>query len=226
MVETVDKAAGMWYTYFVLISAEVRETKIINLYPGGFSSSCYLLLNGPDALLIDCSAPTPAVEAALQEHRATLKAILCTHGHFDHILSADQLRTRFGVPLHLHEADAEMLTDCHKNAYALFFNHQKSWLPADHTFADGDKLTFGSITLTVRHTPGHSKGSCVLLTADIAFTGDTIFAAGYGRTDLYGGNEQALLASLRGLSQLPKEMKIYPGHGPSTTLGMALDRLF
>ena len=199
---------------------------ILDLYPGGFASCCYLLTEGADAVLIDCSAPEAAVAAALQEQHATLRAILCTHGHFDHILTADALRERFAVPLYLHEADAEMLTDSNKNAFTTFFGYSKEWRPAEHIFADGDLLRFGAISLTVRHTPGHSMGSSLLLGNGVAFTGDTIFANGFGRADLYGGSQADLYRSLRALQALPRGTVIYPGHGESTTLGDALDRIF
>lgn len=195
-----------------------------DLSPGGFACACYLVREGTDAVLIDCSATPAAVKEALDQSGARLAAILCTHGHFDHILTADALRDHFGVPLLLHEADAEMPTDNEKNAFSVFFGnssfHARS---ADRLFTGGETLRFGSLSCTVMHTPGHSKGSSVFLFGNIAFTGDTLFASGWGRTDLYGGDAPALRRSLQKLSDLAPDIRIYPGHGGSSTLKNALD---
>ncbi|MBQ8356842.1 MAG: MBL fold metallo-hydrolase [Clostridia bacterium] len=200
--------------------------EIKDLSPGGFACACYLVCEGKDAVLIDCSAPVASVTAALAEHGARLRALLCTHGHFDHLLTADALRNTFGVPLFVHESDAEMLSDGQKNAYATFFGHDRTWFPAQQTFKDGAVLTFGSLRFEVMHTPGHSKGSSVFLCGDVAFTGDTLFADSYGRTDLYGGDPTALRHSLQRLSALAPDLHIYPGHGSHTTLHEAMERLF
>ena len=201
--------------------------EIIDLSPGGFACSCYLVCEGYDALLIDCSASAAALRAALAKQKAHLAAILCTHGHFDHILTADIIRTHFNVPLLLHRADAELPADNRKNAYSLFFGDDRFHAsPADRLFEHGDILTFGKLSCKVLHTPGHSKGSSVFLFGDTAFTGDTLFASGWGRTDLYGGDEVALRHSLQALSYLSPATRIYPGHGEPTDLKSALEFIF
>lgn len=200
--------------------------EIFNLYPGGYACATYLLCHGKDAVLVDCAASAQRIGNRLAEQGCTLRAILCTHGHFDHLLTADEVRSAFHVPLYIHEADAEMLTDSHKNAFSYFFDQEKIWQPPDHTFHHGESLTFGDITLRVQHTPGHSKGSVTLTGESFAFTGDTLFVGNVGRTDLYGGDATRLRQSLQELSALPRALTIYPGHGTSATLGEALDRLF
>ncbi len=200
--------------------------EITNLYPGGFSSCCYLVTEGADAVLIDCSAPVETVREALIDRGAGLRAIVCTHGHFDHLLTADALRRALDVPLYIHENDAELLTDGHKNAHTLFFGYDRVWMPAEQTFRDGDVLTLGAITLRVMHTPGHSPGSAVLCTDRHLFTGDTLFDGNVGRTDLYGGSPAALRRSLQALSALDGGLCIHPGHGDPTTLENALKLLF
>lgn len=194
--------------------------EIVNLFPGGFACNCYLVISGKNAVLVDCSAPVAAVEAALAEHGASLHAILCTHGHFDHILTADDMRDALHVPLYMHEADAEMPTSSEKNAFSVFFDFDKIWRPADRLFREGDTLSFGNLHFTVLHTPGHSKGSAVFLCENAAFTGDTLFADGFGRTDLYGGDPDALHRSLERLYGLSEALTLYPGHGISTTLNL------
>ena len=194
------------------------KLNVVNLYPGGFASNCYLVSKGRDAVLIDCSAPAEAVQKQLHEQGVRLHAILCTHGHFDHVLTADRVRADLGVPLYIHKADAEMLTDSEKNAFSFFFGYRKAWQPAERLFEANDTLTFGALSLAVLHTPGHSGGSTSLLCENALFTGDTLFAEGYGRTDLYGGSMIATFQSLRKLAELEGNYTVLPGHMEPTDL--------
>ncbi|MBQ8342073.1 MAG: MBL fold metallo-hydrolase [Clostridia bacterium] len=200
--------------------------EITDLSPGGFASCCYLVTEGHDAVLVDCTASAEVVREALIEREAGLRAIVCTHGHFDHLLTADAVRRALDVPLYIHGDDAELLTDGQKNAHATFFGFDRVWRPAEQTFEGGEVLTFGKLSFRVLHTPGHTRGSSVFLINDVAFTGDTLFAAGYGRTDLYGGDATQLRRSLQALSALDGSLRIYPGHGESTTLQNALNFLY
>lgn len=199
--------------------------EIENLSPGGFAANCYLLSSEDDAVLIDPTAPVAVVKAALQKKHASLRAILLTHGHFDHLLTAEALRQSFHVPLLVHASDNEMLDNGEKNASADFLYQSVCCSPADKLFVNGELLSFGAITLSVMHTPGHTKGSSVFLADGIAFTGDTLFAEGYGRTDLWGGSTSALCASLKALSRLDPATRIYPGHGEGTALRYAISVL-
>lgn len=197
--------------------------EIKTLAPGGFAANSYLVCEGEDAVLIDCSAPIADVRDSLGKKH--LHAILLTHGHFDHMLTADEVRAQLHVPLYLHEADADHPTDGRKNAYALFFGSGRAYGAPDHLLRHGDTLTFGALTLTVSHVPGHTRGCVTYRVGDALFTGDTLFAAGVGRTDLYGGDTETLLHSLDALAELPHTLRIYPGHGEDATLGDAIDRL-
>ena len=197
--------------------------EIISLAPGGFAANTYLVCEGEDAVLIDCSASVSAVREALGSK--TLHAVLLTHGHFDHMLTADALREAFHVPLYLHEGDADYPADGEKNAYAIFFGMDRAYGAPSHTLHHGDTLTFGALTLSVSHVPGHTRGCVTYRAGDALFTGDTLFAAGVGRTDLYGGDTDKLLRSLQALQALPRSLRIYPGHGEDASLGAALDRL-
>ncbi|MBE6595825.1 MAG: MBL fold metallo-hydrolase [Ruminococcaceae bacterium] len=199
--------------------------RIRNLWPGGYASACYLVTEGETAVLIDCSAPVAAVNAALADTGTHLAAILLTHGHFDHILTLADVQQATGAPIYIHEQDLELPADGHKNAFTTFFGFDRSYPTPDRTFHEGDRLTFGSVTLQVLHTPGHTKGSSVFLADGKAFTGDTLFAAGYGRCDLYGGDFTALRHSLQRLSELPPDTVIYPGHGAPATVAEAFQRM-
>lgn len=198
---------------------------IRNLTPGGYASNCYLVNEGSTAVLIDCTAPAADIVAALEEEGAHLAAILLTHGHFDHMLTLEAVKVATGAPIYLAARDSDLPGDGEKNAFAVFFGYDRRYPEADILFDDGDLLTFGTLTLRAIYTPGHTRGSAVFLIEDIAFTGDTLFADGCGRYDLYGGDRRALVCSLGKLAVEPLTTVIYPGHGEPSTLGAALDTL-
>ncbi|MBQ7319638.1 MAG: MBL fold metallo-hydrolase [Clostridia bacterium] len=198
--------------------------KLITLTPNSFASNCYLVVHDAHAFVIDPSASTERILSALRTENAVCDGILLTHGHFDHMLSLDELRDALpSVPTYIHEADAENLSDGTKNAFSDFFGRQRAWRAADRLLHDGDILPLGSASLQVLHTPGHTKGSCCFLASEGEFllSGDTMFAAGYGRYDLYGGDSHALAASLQRISTLPMTLTLASGHGETTTLERA-----
>ncbi len=143
--------------------------------------------------------------------------ILLTHGHFDHMLALHDLRRVTGCPVALHEADAEALTNTDVNGISRFFIDKKfTGHSADRLLKDGDQIEIGHETVRVLHTPGHTAGSVCYLTEEALLSGDTVFAGSVGRTDLYGGNQQMLIRSLKKLKNLYCEegdKKLYPGHG-------------
>ena len=190
--------------------------EIKGLLRDGFGANTYLVCEGNDAVLIDCSVPLCDVQRALGDR--TLHAILLTHGHFDHMLNADEVRAYFNVPLYLHEKDADHPADGNKNAYTTFFGVPRAYGAPSATLTGDETLTFS-------HVPGHTRGCVTYRVGDALFTGDTLFSAGVGRTDLYGGDTDELLSSLQTLSTLPRSLRIYPGHGEDTTLGAAIDRI-
>lgn len=192
--------------------------KVITLCPAAWESNSYLLIQNGEALLFDAGASPDKISEALAREQATLKGILLTHGHFDHILSIDALREKYNVPVYVHREDAPMLTDGRLNAYAFFFRQERSWRPAEKLLSDGDSIPFGDKRISVIHTPGHTRGSVCYLVGDLLFSGDTLFADGYGRTDLEGGDDAALSYSLQKLFKLPMTLKVYAGHGMSTIL--------
>ncbi|MBE6604349.1 MAG: MBL fold metallo-hydrolase [Ruminococcaceae bacterium] len=199
---------------------------IINITPGGYAANCYLVIKGTDAVLIDCTARAPDVQEALAEQGATLRGILLTHAHFDHMLTLDAVKREANVPVYLAAGDKDLPADGEKNAHTVFFGTPRSYPAPDVLFGDGETLSFGELALVSMLTPGHTRGSALFLCEGAAFTGDTIFAAGYGRFDLYGGDGAALVSSLERIATLPRDTVIYPGHGPHAELGAALDNLF
>ena len=201
------------------------------LYGGSWYANCYLVANmGNDgrmhAVVIDPACPEKMIADAVLELGAVIDAIVLTHGHFVHIYFADKLRDATSAPLYVHKNDAEMLCDGNKNAYSAFFGGTFTVREANGMLEDGDVISIGSSSLKVISTEGHSKGSVCLLGDDFIITGDTLFARGYGRYDLHGGDARALSRSLHLLRQYDPELTIYPGHGESATLGDALDSIY
>ena len=204
--------------------------KIRTIHPSSWLSNCHVLISeGEDgknhAAVVDPSADTEEILCLLKQERAELDMIILTHGHFDHVMSLDALRDETGAPAYIHRDDAEMLSDGRKNAYSFFFRASFSQRDAEKTLSDGDVLTLGKESLKVMHLPGHSKGSIALLGDGFLITGDTIFAQGFGRYDLYGGDAMTLRKSLNSLKELDPTLTIYAGHGESAKLGYALSEI-
>ena len=200
--------------------------KLIPFYGVMWESNSFLLINGAEAVLIDAGVEHKKVLECLEREGAKLRAILLTHGHFDHTVSVDALRRETGAKLLIHQKDDEMLTDAKKSALFLFFGTQDRHGPADVTLEDGQQIPFGDKSIRVIHTPGHSLGSVCYLVDNLLFSGDTIFESGYGRCDLHGGDLRALAASLGKLKTLDGNLTIYPGHGGAATLSDAIESLF
>ena len=189
-------------------------------------SNCYLVSDGPDAILVDPSVSLEKIREALAAESLTLTGILLTHGHFDHMYSLESARKEWGVPVSIHEKDNELLPDGRKNAFSVFFGKPCAFREADILFSDRDRIPVGKDFLTVMHTPGHTAGSCCFLGTGFLITGDTLFADGYGRCDLYSGDASAMSRSLASLSSLRSDYTIYPGHGPSSSLKKALTNAY
>jgi glyoxylase-like metal-dependent hydrolase (beta-lactamase superfamily II) len=187
---------------------------------GEIETNCYIIATGPgeDALVIDPGADAPAIKQVLERHHCKAGLVVNTHGHYDHI-GAD---SDFGVPVAVHRDDAEMLQDSRKNFSALFGISFKVKNSIQY-LEDGQRITVGSLTLKVLHTPGHTSGGISLLLekpqTGLLFSGDALFAGSVGRTDL-GGSTETLMRSIKEkLLTLPDETIVYPGHGPATTIG-------
>lgn len=175
-------------------------------------------------MLVDCAVDTDTVLRELSEKHASLRYIVLTHGHFDHISTLDEMRDITGAKAVIHRNDAELLGDSIKNGYATFYNGELCVRDAELTVGNGDTVDVGDISLSVIHTPGHTRGSVCLLCGDALFTGDTLFAGNIGRCDLYGGDGRSIMRSLRLIAGMEPSLKIYAGHGPMTTLERELSR--
>ncbi len=194
--------------------------KVTRINAGEFGSNCWLVIDEAtsEAVVIDPSPGIGAIKDALAHRGSNVKYVLLTHSHFDHMTSCDSLRDLTGAPLAVHRDDARGLTNSLFNCSRVFMDDDIVYRPAEILLDDGDTLTFGSGTLRVIHTPGHTKGSVCYLIGDSLFTGDTLFDGGVGRSDLPGGDETELMSSLGRLKSLTADLKLFTGHGSNTTL--------
>lgn len=188
---------------------------------GELDTNCYIL--GDDdtrvGMVIDPGGEIDLIEREIRELRLKIKYIVLTHGHGDHIAALSELKERTGAQVLIHHLDAEMLTKPEKNL-SVFSLHPITVSKEDRSLKDGDKVRIGKIELEVMHTPGHTEGSISLFTNKIVFTGDLIFYGSVGRTDLPGGSFQQLLRVIQErILDKDDDTVIYPGHGPSTTVG-------
>ena len=186
--------------------------------------NCYLVAcpKIKEALIIDPGFnKRTEVEEAMNEasqNDLQIRYIIDTHGHPDHIAGNGMLKAATGAPILIHEYDAPMLTDPDRNLSTMFGYHVVS-PPADKHLSEGDFIQIGEVQLKVLHTPGHSQGSISLLGEDAVFTGDTLFAGSIGRYDFPDSSYEEIMCSLRRLARLPDHFKVYPGHGPVSTIG-------
>lgn len=190
------------------------EIKTINC--GLLDTNCYILSEGTDAVIFDPDGDENIILSYL--NGLTLRAVILTHGHFDHIGAVDDICRKTGADLYINAEDEEMLEDPYKNASFLLPGSNVVCTTQPLLFDGDTHLYFGDIHLEVLHTPGHTKGSSCFISGDILISGDTLFRSGLGRTDLYGGSTEEEFASLRKLFALEGDYTVYPGHGPKTTL--------
>ena len=209
---------------------------VVGFPTGSFAANCYLVATAADApcVIIDPGEDAiSAIDAALAQHRLRPAAVLLTHGHLDHMLSVLPVCEARDVPAYVHPADRAQLSD------------PRAFLPPEWVAAlglvgvsfrepddvrelvDGSSVDLAGLSFRVEHAPGHTGGSVVFRTADggpddepTMFAGDLVFAGSIGRTDLPGGDDEAMRASLaRVVLGAADETVVLPGHGPRTTIG-------
>jgi len=175
-----------------------------------------------EAIAIDTAIPSLEwVRGELEAREWTLKLIVSTHGHWDHMGDNARVAEHTGAQIAVHPLDAYRLTDPPKPTFAPF--EIPPCVPAVD-LAEGGEVRFGSVRLEVLHTPGHTEGSVCLLERDLGrlYSGDTLFAGSFGRVDLPGGSAEAMVASLDRLRRLDDGIVVLPGHGMTTSIGREL----
>jgi hydroxyacylglutathione hydrolase len=218
---------------------------LIKGFPAGvLQCNCYVLAphEGADAIIVDPGQRAMGpLRRILDEHRLTPAAVLLTHGHIDHMWSAQKVSDTYGCPTYIHPEDRFMLTDpiagigpkLAQLAMGAFFREPRQVVELDR---DGDKIELGGLPVVIDHTPGHTRGSVVFRVrgqersdpgmswtdgpSELAFTGDTLFKQSIGRSDLLGGSGRDILNSIvTKLLVLDDDTVVLPGHGPKSTIG-------
>lgn len=212
---------------------------LITGFPAGvLACNCYVLAPhaGADAVIVDPGQSAfGRLRAILDEHRLTPAAVLLTHGHIDHMWSAQKVADTYGCPVYIHPQDRAMLTDpimdlnaagraqslmlgFGRRAVSAFFSEPRQVIELAE---DGMQLDLGGIAVTVDHTPGHTPGSVCFRCDGMTFTGDTLFKGAIGRSDLLGGSGRQLLTSIvTKLLVLDDDTVVLPGHGEKSTIGV------
>lgn len=175
------------------------------------------------ALVIDPAAEGEMIHKEAENKGLTIKYIVNTHSHIDHVMGNKKMKDLTGAQIVIHEAEAASLA--HQPAHLMSMFRAQPSPAADITVKDGDLITVGDISLKVLHTPGHSPGAMCLYVEGLVFTGDTLFVSGVGRTDLEGGSSATLVSSIRNkLFTLPDSTVVLPGHNygeaPKSTIGL------
>lgn len=181
---------------------------------GMLATNCYIASckQTKEAIIIDPGLDllieAKPISDYINEAKLKVKFIVNTHGHQDHVKGNTIFQEKYGVPICIHTLDAPFIAST-----------EKSNLPANILLEEGSPITFGTETLKVMHTPGHTPGSISLISDKIVFTGDTLFAGGIGRTDFAEGSMSDMRLSLQKLVRLPDYLLVYPGHGETSMIG-------
>ena len=185
--------------------------QIKRMQVGPIGTNCYILEDEKKIAVIDPGDEAERILEVLEETEGTVAYILLTHGHYDHTPAVPELhRALPEAKIYIHQADAN---GAGSRLFPLAGQVDDLLL-----YDEGDALPLGSLTIEVLHTPGHSKGSVTLKAGDVLFTGDTLFAGSMGRTDLSGGDEEEIMASLKRLGELEGDFTVCPGHMQTSTL--------
>ena len=191
---------------------------------GNMAVCCYLVgcKESGKGIIIDPGGDEAAILKLCEQQQLKIEAIVNTHGHPDHVCGNGPLRKATGAAIVMHEADAAFFERPEVEEYFSILGLPPS-PPPDRTVRDGDRIEFGTVTLEVIHTPGHTPGGICLYGDQNLFTGDTLFVGGIGRTDFPGGDYDTLMRSIKDrLFTLPADTVVWPGHGyggQSSTLG-------
>ena len=187
---------------------------------GPFAENCYIISTKTNnAIIIDPGYETQEVISFIERKKLTPLGIFSTHAHIDHVDGAGELKSYFKIPFYLHKEDIGMLNSVKAQASSVGLECNPP-ASVDYLLKDSEVITLREFEIKVLHTPGHSRGGVCFLIEDMLFSGDTLFAGSIGRTDFPGGSYDTLIGSIKNkILALSDDIKIFPGHGPDTTVG-------
>ncbi len=195
---------------------------IIKIFETGILQvNTYLLIDEEtkDAVIIDLGGNLDTLMSEVESNGATLKYVLNTHGHFDHIMGDVELNQK-GIPIYMHAGDKELVENIEEGLRRWGIADSHPPVKIDGFIDENSNLKIGNTPIKVIFTPGHTQGGVSYLVGDNLFSGDTLFQGSIGRTDLEGGDYATLIKSIKEkLLPLPDDTKVFPGHGPTTTIG-------
>ena len=200
----------------------MKKGLIEQMVLGSVSTNTWLLENKDtkELLIVDPAAQADKIKDKILRMQAEPKAILLTHGHFDHMLAAAELRDAYHIPIYVMTIEQRLMESPDYNLSALWA--EPYVLTADEYLVEGSKLDLAGFHIQVLHTPGHTAGSCCYYIEEekVLFSGDTLFAGSVGRTDFPTSNGTKMVSSLkRLLTELPEDTRVCPGHNDETTIG-------
>lgn len=188
---------------------------------GVYAANCYIVYckDTKEALVIDPGGEGEEILKRINDLKIDVKYIILTHGHGDHIGGVLEIKNGTNAPVLIHSEDEDYLKDSVKNLSSMM-SMNKVEISPDKLLKDGDKLKLGEYDIDIIHTPGHTPGGISIKIGNNLFTGDTLFAGSIGRTDFEGGSYEAIISSIKDkLVKYPDETEVFPGHGPSSTIG-------
>lgn len=196
--------------------------KIGKFVLGPVGTNCYIVINekSSECLIVDPASCPPEFVSYIRNAGLAVKAVLLTHGHFDHIMGLDEVLAQFFVPVYAQEEEEILLKDASYNA-SVSYGSAYTFSGASH-IKDGQVLELAGMKIRVIHTPGHTIGGCCyyIEAENVLFSGDTLFHDSVGRTDFPTGSQSQLVRSIREkLLGLPEDTVVYPGHMSETTIG-------
>ena len=209
--------------------------RIENIVLGMCATNCYAVFDGgaktpggyvddgqlKEAVIIDPAADAACIEAMIARYKLKPVAVLLTHGHFDHLSAADAVRKRYGIKVYAGNEERPVMNSSSYNL-SLPFTGEGMTFEADEYFKPGEELAFAGFRIETIPVPGHTIGGVCYYFEEqkVLFSGDTLFAGSVGRSDFPTGNAGQLIRTIKsGLMSLPDDVKVYPGHGESTTIG-------